>query len=73
MIRRRLRVKHEKSFQQRLADEACRYHEAASKLPPGTARELLLRRARQAETAWLNSPGLQAPKSQKRLQCEQKR
>ena len=78
MIRRRPRIKHEKSFQQRLADEACRYHEAASKLPPGTARELLLRRARQAETAansdnWLNSQGLQAPKSQKKLQCEQKR
>jgi hypothetical protein len=67
MLKRRLRVKHEKTFQQRLADEALRFREAADKLPPGTARELLLRRARQAETAshiddWLRSPGLQPPK-----------
>ena len=39
---------------------------AAEELPPGTARELLLRRARLAETAshmneWLHSPGLQPP------------
>ena len=39
----------------------------ASDLPPGMERELLLRRARQAETAsrmsdWLRSPGLQRPR-----------
>lgn len=63
MVKRGPRVKHEKSVQERLADDAARYSEAAGKLPPDTARELLLRRARQAETAsnidaWLNSPGL---------------
>ncbi len=62
----RRRTKHQKSFQQRLAEEALRFQEAANKLPPGTARELLLRRARQAETAshineWLTSPGLRPP------------
>jgi hypothetical protein len=47
-----------------LAEVARRFNEAAEKEPPGsTARELLLRRARQAETAsrisdWLSSPGL---------------
>jgi len=39
----------------------------ADKLPPGETRDLLLRKARQADTAthvddWLNSPGLQPPK-----------
>jgi hypothetical protein len=56
------------TFEQRLAEEAARFKEAAEKERPGTmARELLLRRARQAETAshingWLNSPGLAPPK-----------
>jgi hypothetical protein len=56
------------TFEQRLAEEAMRFREAAEKERPGsTARELLLRRARQAETAshidgWLNSPGLASPK-----------
>lgn len=56
-----------KTFQERLAEEAQMCREAAEKLPPGShARELLLRRVRQAETAshindWLTSPGLQAP------------
>jgi len=64
--RRRIkRIKHEKSFKDRLADEAIRFRAEAAKLSPGTARELLLRRARQAETAahidWLTSPGLKSP------------
>lgn len=65
----RRRFKHTKSFQERLAEEAIRYKEAADKQPSGSrARELLLRRARQAETAcnvdkWLNSPGLQPPET----------
>ena len=66
MIKRRNRRKHTKSFQERLLEEAMRFKEAADKLPPGTARELLLKRVRQAETAadidkWLSSPGLQPP------------
>ena len=73
----RRRVKHEKTFQERLAEEAQRFKEAAAKLPPGShAEELLLRRARQAETAshineWLTSPGLQPPKALGNLLSDQ--
>ena len=72
----RRRIEHNKTFEERLAEEAIKFKEeaikfkeAAEKQPPGSmARELLLRRARQAETAshineWLNSPGLQPPKA----------
>jgi hypothetical protein len=65
----RKRTKHPTTFEERLAEEARRFKDAAEKEPPGsTARELLLRRARQAETAshisdWLRSPGLQPPKA----------
>ena len=56
-----------KSFTERLIEEAKRFKRAAQEQPPGTARELLLRRARQAEAAshineWLKSSGLQPPK-----------
>jgi hypothetical protein len=61
------RFKQTQTFEQRLAEEATRFRNAAEDLPQGMARELLLRRARQAETAlhlsdWLRSPGLQPPK-----------
>ena len=64
----RRRIKHKVSFEERLAEEAERFRKAAEDQPAGsTARELLLRRARQAETAahmsdWLRSPGLQPPR-----------
>ncbi|MDE5446210.1 hypothetical protein GWG65_33405 [Bradyrhizobium sp. CSA207] len=67
-MKRRRRIKHTSTFEERLAEEARRFKEAAEKeLPGSTARELLLRRARQAETVshlseWLRSPGLAAPK-----------
>ncbi|TYO68263.1 hypothetical protein FXV83_01685 [Bradyrhizobium hipponense] len=67
-MKRRRRIKHTSTFEERLAQEARRFKEAAEKeLPGSTARELLLRRARQAETAshlseWLRSPSLAAPK-----------
>jgi hypothetical protein len=73
---KRNRVKHVKTFKERL-EEALRFKEAAQKQPPGShARELLLRRARQAETAshvneWLTSPGLQPPKAWKNLLSDQ--
>jgi hypothetical protein len=68
VIKRRNRTKHTKTFEERLAEEAARFRVAAAHLPPGTQRELYLRRARQAETAahineWLTSPGLQPPKA----------
>jgi hypothetical protein len=56
------------SFKERLAEEAQRFKDAAEREQPGSlARELLLRRARQADTAsdinqWLSAPRLQAPK-----------
>ena len=66
-MQQRRRTKHEKTFEERLGEEAQRLREAADKLPHGYAQEMLLRRARQTETAshiseWARSPGLQAPK-----------
>jgi hypothetical protein len=67
MGNQRRRVKHETSFEGRLAEEAKRFRAAAEQQPHGSqARELLLRRARQAETAshmsgWLKSKDLQPP------------
>ena len=64
----RRRIDRKLTFKQQLAAEAMRFREAAEKEPPGTmARELLLRRVRQAETAshindWLTSPGLAPPR-----------
>jgi len=64
----RRRIDKKLTFRQQLAAEAMRFREAAEKEQPGTmARELLLRRARQAETAshindWLTSPGLTHPR-----------
>jgi len=64
----RKRTKHQTTFEERLAAEVRLFKEAAEKELPGSeARELLLRRARQAEAAshmndWLSSPGLVSPK-----------
>nr|WP_249143580.1 hypothetical protein [Bradyrhizobium liaoningense] len=63
----RRRFKQVVSLEERLSEEAKRLREEAKLLPPGAAREALLRRARQAETgshmsAWLQSPELQPPK-----------
>ena len=63
----RRHVKQTESLEIRLSAEAARLRAEAQKLPHGIAREELLRRARQAETAshvseWLTSPGLQPPK-----------
>ena len=54
------------SLEERLAKEATRLRKQAQGTPPGIERELLVRKARQAETAsrmieWLAS-GLQAPR-----------
>jgi hypothetical protein len=75
---KRRRIKHERTFQERLAEEALQFKEAAKKLPPGSfAQELLLRRARQSETAShierLMSPGLQPRKALKDLRADQKK
>ena len=62
-MQKRRRVTHTSSLEERLAQEAEELRKVAETLPPGTARDLLLRKARQDETAirmnqWLNSPGL---------------
>jgi hypothetical protein len=62
------RSKRATTFEELLAKEAQGFKQAAEKEPPGSmARQLLLRRARQAETAshiseWLSSPSASAPK-----------
>jgi hypothetical protein len=64
----RRRIKHSATFEERLAEEAIKFKEAAEKQPiDSLARELLLRRARQAETAshinnWLRSPACSRPR-----------
>lgn len=65
MLKRR-RIKQIKTLTERLADDAARLRDEARALAPGRRREMLLRRARQDETAmqidaWLHSPGLRAP------------
>lgn len=67
MQKQRRRLKQLKSFEERLAEDAKRLREEAKLLPPGYVRELVLRRARQAETGsrvsgWLRSPGLRPPR-----------
>jgi hypothetical protein len=62
----RRKVRHDRSLDERLAEEARKLRLQAKELPQGMGREALLRKARQAETAarmneWLTSPGLVAP------------
>lgn len=62
----RRRFKQTTTLEERLAQEAERLREQAKKFPHGREREILLRKARQAETGshmseWLRSPGLQPP------------
>ena len=62
----RRRFKNILTFPERLEQEITRLRTEADKLPHGTEREELLRKARQAETAshiseWLSSPGLRPP------------
>jgi hypothetical protein len=63
----RRRFRNVLSFPDRLAQEAERLRAEAEKLPPGTERHELERKARQTKTAahideWLKSPGLQPPR-----------
>lgn len=63
---KRRRIKHTRSLEERLAEEAKILREEAKKLPPGERQESLLEKARQAETGshiseWLRFPGLKPP------------
>lgn len=65
-VMQRRRFKNILTFPERLDQEAKRFRTEAEKLPPGSERDELLRKARQAETAlhvneWLSSPGLKSP------------
>lgn len=67
MPQKRRRVKHTVTFEERLAQEAALMRERARGLPPGKDRDILIKRARQAEVAahineWLTSPGLRPAK-----------
>jgi hypothetical protein len=66
MIKRR-RYRQATSFKDRLSAWAKEVRAQAANLKPGSERDALLRRARQADTAahldeWANSAGLQSPK-----------
>ena len=58
------RIRHDQSFEEWLAEEAHRFREAADAVLPGTAQELLLRRARQAENAAQIYDSLKVPSRQ---------
>jgi hypothetical protein len=67
-IIRRPRVKHELSFKDRLLKSAQEARDEAARLPAGSARDRLLLKARQSETAanidvWISSPGSPAPEN----------
>jgi hypothetical protein len=56
-------------FEAQLDQEAKRLKQAAWRLPPGSERDELMRRARRLNVAahlneWMSSPGLQPPRAQ---------
>ena len=64
MLRRRF--EQTQSLEPRLSEHAKRLRAEAKLLPPGAARDEIIRRARRAEIAvhideWLTSPGLRPP------------
>ena len=75
MVKKRNRTKPTATFEERLAEQARQFEEAANRLPDGSkAREVLLRRARQMETAsrinkWLSSPELQRASALRKSAC----
>jgi hypothetical protein len=63
----RRRFKKPQTLEEGLGEEASRLRGEAKELPPGVERDVLIRRARQADTGahmnrWLTSRGLQPPK-----------
>jgi hypothetical protein len=66
-VMQRRRFKQTETLETRLAEESKQLREQAKSLPPGADCELLLRKARQAETGshiseWLRSSELRPPK-----------
>jgi len=65
-MQQRRRFKQTAPLEERLAQEVRRLREKAKGLPPGAARDEMIRKARQAETGshmteLLTSPGLRPP------------
>ncbi len=65
-MKHRPRSKDDKTLQERLNEQAQRLGREAAKTPPGTARDMLLQRAIQAEATsrmdgWLASSELRPP------------
>jgi hypothetical protein len=65
-MKQRICIKHDKTFQERLDEEALRLKQEAAKTPSEAYRDLLLRRVSQLEASscmekWLASPGLRRP------------
>ena len=65
-MKRRKRLKQEQPLRARLLRAASEARNAANELPPGRRREVILRKAREAEVVasleeWLSSPGLELP------------
>jgi hypothetical protein len=79
MAKKRNRAKHTATFEERLADQAQKFIEAANKQPHGSkAQGRLLQRARQVETAahvnkWLSSPELQSTRALEDILADQKK
>ncbi|MBR0792690.1 hypothetical protein JQ631_26755 [Bradyrhizobium manausense] len=66
MTKHRRRFKQTTSLEERLAAWSKEVREQAAMLPPGPERDLLIKKARQADVAchlddWAHSPGLQPP------------
>jgi hypothetical protein len=67
MPKRRRFSKQQTTLQDRIIERIKEVRDQAAALPPGPESDMLLKKARQAETAlhledWVNSPGLQPPK-----------
>src|SRR4051812_34709159 len=65
-MKSRPRIRHTLTFEERLAQQAERLHQQARSMPAGAARDDVLARARQAETAvgtnqWLSSTDHKPP------------
>ena len=66
-MQQRRRFKQVTTLQDRIAEWAEQVRSQAAQMPPGPARDELLKKLRQSETAmhmddWANSSGVQAPK-----------
>jgi hypothetical protein len=66
-MQRRKRIRQTNTLAERLQQASDRLRSEARQKPPGMEREILLKRARQADVAahideWLSSPGLRSPK-----------